>query len=161
MTSASPDQPSGRPQLNIPELAEGQRPQRHSTRTKARKRAIDILFEAELRGGDPIVTLAERTADADPPVREFTSELVRGVVEHRPELDEVITAHLADGWTLARLPRVDRAALRIAAFELAHTDVPADVAVSEAVSLVGDLSTDESPAFVNAVLAAIGRSSSH
>ncbi|MDN5727349.1 MAG: transcription antitermination factor NusB [Propionibacteriales bacterium] len=129
-----------------------------STRTKARKRAIDILFESELRGGDPIVTLAERTADADPPVREFTAQLVRGVVEHADQIDAMIADHLANGWTLPRLPRVDRMVLRIAVHEMINTDVPADVVVAEAVSLVGDLSTDESPGFVNAVLAAIDRS---
>ncbi|SDT46229.1 transcription antitermination factor NusB [Microlunatus soli] len=127
-----------------------------STRTKARKRALDILFEAELRGRTAIETLAERTADADPPVRDYTAQLVRGVEEHRPELDGRITAHLAAGWSLPRMPRVDRAAIRIAVYEIDHVaDVPDAVAVSEAVELVGELSTDESPSYVNGLLGAI------
>ena len=73
----------------------------------------------------------------------------------RETIDQRLSAVLAKGWTLARLPRVDRAALRIAAFELDHLDVPPAVAVSEAVHLVGELSTDESPAFVNGVLGSL------
>ncbi len=91
---------------------------RHSTRSKARKRALDILFEAELRGNDVIWTLSERSADAEPPVRDYTTELVEGV--HRQPAASItgsVTA-LASGWTLARLPRVDRIALQIAVFEL-------------------------------------------
>jgi transcription antitermination protein NusB len=127
-----------------------------STRTKARKRALDILFEAELRGCPATQTLAERSADADPPVRDYTSTLVRGVQEHQAGIDARITAQLAKGWTLTRMPRVDRTAIRIATYEIDHRDdVPGAVAVSEAVELVGDLSTDESPGFVNGLLGAI------
>lgn len=126
-----------------------------ATRTKARKRAVDILFEAELRGVDPLSTLTVRTEDADPPVREFTTELVRGVCENRPEIDRRIIGHLASGWTLPRIPRVDRAVLRMAVFELGWTEVPPPVAVAEAVALVQDLSTDDSPKFVNGVLGSI------
>jgi transcription antitermination protein NusB len=126
-----------------------------STRSKARKRALDILFEAELRGLDPLTTLAERTEAANPPVREYTAELVRGVAAHADEIDVRISACLAPGWTLARIPRVDRSALRIAVFEIDHGEVPDPVAVAEAVQLVSDLSTDESPAFVNGVLRAV------
>jgi transcription antitermination protein NusB len=125
---------------------------RSPTRSKARKRALDILFEAELRGIDPLQTLAERTADAEPPVRDYTRTLVEGVSIHAESIDRRISAALAAGWTLPRLPRVDRTALRIATFELDHLGVSPAVAVSEAVRLVGDLSTDESPAFVNGVL---------
>lgn len=127
-----------------------------TTRTKARKRALDILFEAELRGRTLIETLAERSALADPPIRDYTAELVRGVHRTQAELDARITAHLATGWTLARMPRVDRAAVRIAVYEIDYVDaVPDAVAVSEAVELVGELSTDESPSYVNGLLAAI------
>ena len=125
------------------------------TRSKARKRALDILFEAELRGLDPLVTLEERTTAASPPVREYTAELVRGVAAHTAEIDARITACLAPGWTLPRIPRVDRNVLRIAVFEIDHGEVPDAVAVAEAVQLVSELSTDESPAFVNGVLRAI------
>jgi len=126
-----------------------------STRSKARKRALDILFEAELRDTDPVATLEERAADANPPVREYTAELVRGVVAHIAEIDARISACLASGWTLPRMPRVDRNALRIAVYEIDHGQVPDAVAVAEAVQLVSELSTDESPAFVNGVLRAV------
>ena len=125
------------------------------TRSKARKRALDILFEAELRGADALATLAQRTADADPPVRDHTGVLVEGVVAHAAEIDARISAAAARGWSLARMPRVDRTALRIAVFEIDYLDVPDAVAVAEAVALVAALSTDESPAFVNGVLGTI------
>jgi N utilization substance protein B len=125
------------------------------TRSKARKRALDILFEAELRGTDALATLAQRSADADPPVRDYTTVLVEGVVAHAAEIDARISAAAARGWSLARMPRVDRTALRIAVFEIDHLDVPDAVAVAEAVALVAELSTDESPGFVNGVLGTI------
>jgi transcription antitermination protein NusB len=126
-----------------------------STRSKARKRALDILFEAELRDTDPVATLEERAADANPPVREYTAELVRGVAAHTAEIDARISACLASGWTLPRMPRVDRNALRIAVYAIDYGQVPDAVAVAEAVQLVSELSTDESPAFVNGVLRAV------
>jgi N utilization substance protein B len=126
-----------------------------STRSKARKRALDILFEAELRDTDAMATLQVRSNDADPPVREYTTDLVTGVVAHRDEIDARISACLSPGWTLERLPRVDRNVLRIAVFEIDHAGVPAAIAVTEAVQLVSDLSTDESPAFVHGVLGTV------
>jgi transcription antitermination protein NusB len=126
-----------------------------ATRSKARKRALDILFEAELRDNDTLATLEARSADADPPVRAYTTDLVTGVVAHRAEIDARIAACLSPGWTLERLPRVDRNVLRIAVFEIDHAGVPAAIAVTEAVQLVSDLSTDESPAFVHGVLGTI------
>ena len=128
---------------------------RTSTRTKARKRALDILFEAELRGSNPLQTLEERAADDGPPVREYTETLVRGVVQHAADIDDRITAAVVPGWSLSRMPRVDRIALRIAVLEIDYLDVPDPVAVAEAVALVGELSTDESPAFVNGVLGTV------
>ena len=101
------------------------------TQTKARKRALDILFEADLRDSDVLTTLAERSADAEPPVRDFTTTLVRGVSTHRDAIDARIVLALADGWSLQRLPRVDRTIMRIAVFEIDHTPVPDAVAVSE------------------------------
>jgi transcription antitermination protein NusB len=128
-------------------------------RTKARKRALDILFECELRGVPVADTLRTRVADSDPPVAEYTVELVQGVEERREEIDRLLTRY-AQGWTLARMPAVDRNILRIGAFEvLFNADVPDHVAVSEAVGLARDLSTDESPAFVNGLLAALARDS--
>jgi N utilization substance protein B len=132
---------------------------RGSSRSRARKRALDILFEAELRGADPVATLEERTAVGDPPVREYTTQLVRGVVAHDSEIDARISACLAPGWTLPRIPRVDRNVLRIAVFEIDYGEVPDAVAVSEAVQLVSELSTEDSPAFVNGVLRAVATSS--
>jgi len=127
-----------------------------SARTKARKRALDILFEAELRGRTLNETLAERSEEADPPLRDYTVELVRGVEANQQAIDGRITAHLAKGWTLARMPRVDRAAVRIATYEIDYVDdVPDAVAVAEAVELVGELSTDESPAYVNGLLGGV------
>jgi transcription antitermination protein NusB len=131
---------------------------RSSSRSKARKRALDILFEAELRGTDPVATLEERAAAADPPVREYTAKLVRGVDAHGSEIDARISACLAAGWSLPRIPRVDRNALRIAVFEIDYGEVPDAVAISEAVQLVSELSTDDSSAFVNGVLRAIAAS---
>lgn len=126
-----------------------------SARSKARKRALDVLFEADLRGSDALATLADRIADADPPIRDYTTTLVEGVQAHRAEIDARISASLAAGWTLPRTPRVDRSALRIAVLEIDYLDVPPAVAVSEAVRLVEELSTDESPSFVNGVLGGI------
>jgi N utilization substance protein B len=125
------------------------------TRSKARKRALDILFEAELRGTDALATLAERTADGDPPVRDYTAVLVEGVTANAEKIDARISAAAARGWSLIRMPRVDRTALRIAVFEIDYLDLPDAVAVAEAVALVAELSTDESPAFVNGVLGTI------
>ncbi|MDP9444385.1 MAG: transcription antitermination factor NusB [Actinomycetota bacterium] len=127
-------------------------------RTKARKRALDILFESELRGLPPGATLAERVAAAHPPVHELTVQLVEGVAAHRERIDEVL-GDLAREWTLARMPAVDRNILRIAAFEVLYCDgVPDEVAVSEAVGLARELSTEESPAFVNGLLGNLVRS---
>jgi transcription antitermination protein NusB len=131
---------------------------RSSSRSKARKRALDILFEAELREADPVATLEERAAAADPPVREYTAKLVRGVDAHSSEIDARISACLAAGWSLPRIPRVDRNVLRIAVYEIDYAEVPDAVAISEAVQLVSELSTDDSSAFVNGVLRAIAAS---
>ena len=128
---------------------------RKGSRSKARKRALDILFEAELRGSDSLATLEERTVDADPPVRDYTKTLVEGVHEHAAMIDSRISDCLASGWSLPRTPRVDRSALRIAVFEIDYSDLPDAVAVSEALHLVSELSTDESASFVNGVLGSV------
>ena len=122
-------------------------------RSKARKRALDVLYEAGQRDGDALATLRERLALSDPPVPEYSVTLVEGVVEHRERIDELLATY-AEQWTLDRMPPVDLAALRIGAYELLWCDdVPDAVAVSEAVALVADLSTDESAGFVNGLLA--------
>ncbi|MBO0837421.1 MAG: transcription antitermination factor NusB [Actinobacteria bacterium] len=123
-----------------------------AARSKARKRALDILFEAEARSVPVLGLLAERTEAADPPVSEYAAELVRGVQEHAGQIDELLSAH-SQGWTLERMPAVDRNILRIGTYELLWQDqVPDAVAISEAVALAGELSTDDSPAFVNGLL---------
>jgi len=124
-----------------------------AARSKARKRALDVLFEAEVRGEPVLELLAERTAAADPPVSDYAGELVRGVHDHASEIDSLLSAN-ARGWTLDRMPAVDRNILRIGAFELLWNDaVPDAVAISEAVALASELSTDDSGSFVNGLLA--------
>jgi len=122
-------------------------------RSKARKRALDVLFESEQRSAPVLETLAARIEAADPPVGEYAVELVEGVVAHRQQIDELLGAHSRD-WPLDRMPAVDRAILRLAAYELLwRDDVPDAVVIDEAVELAKSLSTDESPGFVNGLLA--------
>jgi N utilization substance protein B len=124
-------------------------------RSKARRRALDILFESELRGLPTGGTLADRQARVDRPLNDYTVALVRGVAEHADEIDEVISQRAA-GWTLDRMPAVDRNLLRIAVYELRYEpDTPNEVVLSEAVEIARELSTDDSPSFVNGVLSAI------
>ena len=124
-------------------------------RSKARKRALDILFEAELRDSPVLDLLEERITLGSPPVSAYAADLVRGVAVHTARIDELISQY-AEGWTLDRMPAVDRNVLRIGVYELLWADdVPDAVAISEAVLLAQDLSTDASPAFVNGLLARI------
>ena len=127
-----------------------------AARSKARKRALDILFASELRSEDPVVALERAIEAGEGPTNDYTGTLVRGVVEHLDRIDEVLTTY-SKGWTLNRMPGVDRNVLRIGVFELlwGDADVPESVAVSEALHLVQDLSTDESPTFVNGLLGSI------
>ena len=121
-------------------------------RTKARKRALDVLFECELRSLPLGDTLAERLAAGDPPVNDYTVTLVEGIVENRERIDDLLASHSV-GWTLERMPVVDRNLLRIGTYEILYVDgVPDAVAVSETVNLARELSTDESPAFINGLL---------
>jgi len=124
-----------------------------SGRAKARKRALDALYEADIRGTDPVSTIAQRLAQSDPPVPEYAVDLVEGVCKHRRDID-MLLARYAEGWTLDRMPPVDRNVLRIGAYELLYRDdVPDAVAISEAVELSARLSTDDSPSFINGLLA--------
>jgi N utilization substance protein B len=128
-----------------------------SARSKARKRALDIIFAAEARGRAPGEFLAEQVAAGEAPTNPYTVTLVEGVAERLARIDELISTY-AEGWSLDRLPAVDRNVLRLGIYEaLWVDDVPDAVAVSEAVNLVKELSTDESPAFVNGLLANIVR----
>jgi N utilization substance protein B len=124
-----------------------------AARSKARKRALDVLYEAEFREVPVLDLLAERITLGDPPVSEYAADLVRGVTVNRERIDELISAH-AEGWTLDRMPAVDRNILRIGVYELLWADdVPDGVVISEAVELASDLSTDASGKFVNGLLA--------
>src|SRR3954463_6998207 len=126
-----------------------------AARSKARKRAVDVLYAAELRGRSRPDQLADEVAAGNPPVPEHTVRLVEGVTEHAARIDELIDTH-ASGWTLERLPDVDRAILRMAVVGLLWGgDVPAPLVIDEAVELAKTLSTDDSPGFVNGVLGAI------
>ncbi len=126
-------------------------------RHQARKRAVDLLFEAEARNLSPaeIVDVRTELAATQPDVaalHPYTAAAARGVGEQAAHIDDLISSHL-QGWTLDRLPAVDRAILRVAVWELLYADdVPEPVAVDEAVQLAKELSTDESPAFINGVL---------
>jgi N utilization substance protein B len=124
-------------------------------RSKARKRALDVLYEAELRSDDAAVILGERTERADPPVPAYAAELVTGVLANAERIDAVLEEY-AVGWRPDRMPPVDRNLLRIGIYELLYVDsVPDGVAISEAVTLARSLSTDDSPRFVNGLLAKV------
>ena len=129
-----------------------------AARSKARKRALDILFASELRSEDPVMALDRAIEAGEGPTNDYTATLVRGVVEHQSRIDEVLTTY-SKSWTLARMPAVDRNVLRIGVYELlwGDSDVPETVAVSEALHLVQELSTDDSPAFVNGLLGSVMR----
>ncbi|WP_378146527.1 transcription antitermination factor NusB [Cnuibacter sp. UC19_7] len=134
-----------------------------SARTKARKRALDILYAADVRQIPVSEALAAEAARAvSEPQREtswlYARDIVDGVIDHQAEIDETIETY-AQGWTLARMPAVDRGLLRIAVWEIMFNDeVPASVAISEAVEAAGLLSTDDSSGFVNGVLGKIAQS---
>ncbi len=124
-------------------------------RTKYRKRALDILFESELQSLSMGGSLAERLVTNHPPINAYTVTLVEGVAENQARIDELLTEH-SRGWTLDRMPGVDRNLLRLGTYEILFADdVPDAVAVSEAVDLARELSTDDSPSFVAGVLGAI------
>lgn len=128
------------------------RPRHQGTRTKARKRALDILFEADLLGGDPLTALADHVERDAPPVRPFTRDLVEGVTAERSQIDRIIADSLSGQWTIDRMPRVDRNLARIAIYEMWFTELAPEIAVGQAVDLGAQLSTDESPDFLNGLL---------
>ncbi|GAA1630296.1 transcription antitermination factor NusB [Georgenia ruanii] len=129
-----------------------------SARSKARRRALDVLFEADQKGrtsAEDLIDLLgqrEQVTVAQGPFPAYAGDIVRGVAAHRSEIDELLTTY-SQGWTLERMPVVDRCILRLGTWELLYNDeVPDAVAVDEAVALAAELSTDESPAFVNGLL---------
>ncbi|HQY32686.1 transcription antitermination factor NusB [Actinotalea sp.] len=128
-----------------------------AARSKARKRAVDVLFEADQRGLPPVELLAARLTEpgTQAALPQYSVDLVEGVVERQAQIDELISTY-AHGWTLDRMPAVDRAVLRLGTWEiLFNDDVPDAVAVDEAVELARALSTDDSPTFVNGLLGRI------
>ena len=132
---------------------------RRGARYRARRRAVDLLFEAEQRGVDPEGLIEERlelARDMDSgvaPVAEYTEEIVRGVAAEIDGIDSTISSYLSPEWPLRRLPAVDRAILRVGTWELFHNpDVPPSVAVVEGVELASEYSTDVAPPYINAVL---------
>ncbi|CAH0188989.1 MULTISPECIES: transcription antitermination factor NusB [unclassified Microbacterium] len=135
-----------------------------SARTKARKRALDILFQADVRGEElPVMLAVEAKRAASEPDRQvswlYARDIVDGVIDNRDAIDEQITTFAKD-WSLQRMPAVDRALLRIGTWEILYNDeVPTAVAIDEAVELAKEFSTDDSGSFVHGVLARIARSS--
>ncbi|HWL02877.1 MAG TPA: transcription antitermination factor NusB [Microbacteriaceae bacterium] len=129
-------------------------------RTKARKRALDVLYSADIRGIDLPTALTDEdvrvAGEADRKVSwAYAAEIVQGVIDRGEEIDELITTYARD-WQLDRMPVVDRALLRLATWEIAfNPDVPAAVAISEAVEQAQTLSTEDSARFVNGVLGRI------
>jgi N utilization substance protein B len=126
-----------------------------SARSKARKRALDTIFEADLKGISIPSTSTNDETDVE--VTNYSLDLVKGIKENQTQIDELITNSLQN-WTFDRIPRVDRNILRIAVYELLYQrDVPTNVVISEAVSLAESLSTAESSAFVNGTLGTISK----
>ena len=134
-----------------------------SARTKARKRALDALFAAGLRGQDPLELLRETAQSVEShqnqdAIFDYAETLVAGYQSHAAEIDAEL-ASLSDGWSIDRMPAIDRTLLRLGAWEIIfNPEVPDEVAISEAVSLAGEYSTDDSPKFINGVLARLSKS---
>ena len=130
-----------------------------SARSKARKQALDLLYETDIRGTNLVETLVSRDIPAEGPdarpIREYTKELVNGVSDNRRKIDELITTY-AQGWDMDRLPAVDRNILRLGIYEILwSTDVPMSVAIDEALTLAKELSSDDSSKYIHGVLGRI------
>lgn len=136
-----------------------------SARTKARKRALDALYAASVRGGDALNLLSETQLEVadrqnQEAIFDYAEMLLTGYLQNSEEIDTALRM-LADNWSLERMPNIDRAILRLAAWEILHNEeVPAEVAISEAVSLAAEFSTEDSPKFINGVLAKLSKGSS-
>ena len=129
-----------------------------SARSKGRKRALDILYESDIKGVNPLWVVKERTTTTDD-IASFASELVEGYGAQAAEIDALIDSH-AKNWDLDRLASVDRNILRIAVFEIMHSEsrsVPTSVAIDEALELASTLSTDDSPKYIHGILSAIAK----
>ena len=126
-----------------------------SARSKARKAALDLLYEGDIRKTSAINILNQRSGDLEYVIRDFTKELVQGVDENRRKIDELITTY-SQGWDMDRMPVIDRNILRLAIYEILWSkDVPPAVAIDEAIELAQTLSTDDSSKYINGVLSKI------
>ena len=130
-----------------------------SARSKGRKRAVDALYAGELRdvmATDLLDATKEQVTDRQnqDEIFSFATELVNGVLANQLEIDEILSG-VAQNWTLDRMPALDKAILRVGIYEIAFGGTPAEVAISEAVDLAQELSTEDSAAFVNGVLATV------
>jgi N utilization substance protein B len=130
-----------------------------SARSKARKQALDLLYEADIRGTSAAVLLEQRDTTEDGPdarpIRDFTKELIAGVTENKRKIDELITTY-AQGWDMDRLPAVDRNILRLGIYEIVwNADLDDGIAIDEALTLAKELSTDESAGYIHGVLGRI------
>ena len=135
-----------------------------SARTKARKRALDALYASGVRGGDPLELLKATEVEVQDrqgqqAIFDYAEMLITGYLENSAGIDNELQM-LADNWSLERMPSIDRAILRLGAWEILHNqEVPNEVAISEAVTLAGEYSTDDSPKFINGVLARLAKGS--
>ncbi len=132
-----------------------------SARSKARKQALDLLYEADIRGASAADLLSARDLVEDGPearpIREFTKELIAGVLANKRKIDELITTY-AFGWDMDRLPAIDRNILRLGIFEIVWTpELPEGIAIDEALNLAKELSTDESAGYIHGVLGKISQ----
>lgn len=133
-----------------------------SARSKARKRALDALFAADLTGESALdalkrTELESRERESQTAIFDYAETLVSGYLANKDRIDSRLQG-LAEGWTLERMPNVDRAILRLSAWELLYNEeIPSEVAISEAVSLASQLSTEESPKFINGILARLAK----
>ena len=128
-----------------------------SARSKARKAALDLLYEADIRGISVGVILSQRLETLEYLIRDYTRELLTGVAEHRSRIDELIVTY-SQGWDFDRMPVLDRNILRLSLFELLWgRDIPEAVAIDEALELAKTLSTEESSSYIHGVLATISK----
>ncbi len=134
-----------------------------SARTKSRKRALDALYASGLRSEDAVELLSQTAKEVEghqnqDAIFDYAETLVSGYQQHSAEIDAELSS-LSDGWALERMPGIDRAILRLGAWEILHNpEVPSEVAIAEAVALAGEFSTEDSPKFINGVLARLAKS---
>lgn len=124
-----------------------------STRRKARRAALEILFEADLMECSPAEIMTSRIGEAGYHLRDFTRQIIEGIAEYHEAIDARIAESMTGDWTIARMPRVDRNLARVAVWELDYTDVDMRICITEALQLANEYSTDESVSYLNGLLA--------